>query len=106
MIWGLWDQQVESIIDVKLVNADADSYKYESMVELLDWWETTKKDKHGKNCNGQRNIFTVCSFSGWNAREVIPGSNHIIDSNHGREKGQNTFAHTGVDKRPNCNGGR
>ena len=51
---GLWDQQVKSIIDVKLGDAELDSYKYESMSALLDWWETTKKDKHGNHCNYQR----------------------------------------------------
>ena len=29
MIQGLWDIQVEAIIDVKIGDADADSYKYE-----------------------------------------------------------------------------
>ena len=53
MIQILWDKQAEFIIDVKLGNADADSYKYEPMAALLDWWETIKKDKHGKKCNDQ-----------------------------------------------------
>ena len=35
MIQGLWDCQVEAIIDVKLSGADADSYKYEPMAALL-----------------------------------------------------------------------
>ena len=38
MIRGLWDIQVESIIDVKLGDADADSYKYEPMAALLAQW--------------------------------------------------------------------
>ena len=51
MIRGLCDQQVEAIIDVKPVNADVDYYKYGPITALLDWWETIKKDKHGKHCN-------------------------------------------------------
>ena len=35
MIRGLWDRQVEAIIDVKLGDADVDSYKYESMAALF-----------------------------------------------------------------------
>ena len=42
MTQGLWDQQSEAIIDVRIGNTDADSYKYESMEELLDWWEAIK----------------------------------------------------------------
>ena len=51
MIQGLWDRQSKAIIDVKIDNADADSYKYEQMAALLDWWETIKKDNHSKSCN-------------------------------------------------------
>ena len=49
MIWGLWDQHTESIINIKLGNDNADTYNFEPMVELLDWWKKTKKDKHGKH---------------------------------------------------------
>ena len=42
MIRGLWNSQVESIIDLKLRDADADSCKYEPMAALLAWWETIK----------------------------------------------------------------
>ena len=31
MIWGLWDRQVDAIIDVNLGDADADTYKYKPM---------------------------------------------------------------------------
>ena len=39
VIQVLWDRQAESIIDVKLGNADADSYNYEPITLLLYWWE-------------------------------------------------------------------
>ena len=45
------------VIGIKVENADADSYKYEPMAELIDLWETIKKDKHGEHCNDQRKHF-------------------------------------------------
>ena len=38
MIRDLWYRQVKAIIDVKLGDADRDSYKYEPMEALLDQW--------------------------------------------------------------------
>ena len=35
MVQGLWDLQVDDIIDVKLGDANTDSYKYEPMEALL-----------------------------------------------------------------------
>ena len=35
MIQDLWDRQVDAIIDVKLGENDADTYKYEPMSSLL-----------------------------------------------------------------------
>ena len=61
---GLRDRQVEDIIDIKLGEADADSYKYEPMVALLARWETIEKDKDGKHCHDQRKIFRRL-FSQW-----------------------------------------
>ena len=37
MIQYLWYWQAEAIIDIKFGNADADSYKYDTMVALLAW---------------------------------------------------------------------
>ena len=59
MIQGLWYRQAESIIDIKLGDTDVNSYKYEPMAELLDWWETIKKGKHGKNCHDQQKYFPL-----------------------------------------------
>ena len=58
MVRGLWDRQVGSIIDVKLGDADAGSYKYESIAVLLARWETIKKEKHSKHCHNQRKHFS------------------------------------------------
>ena len=57
MIQGLWDQQIKAIIDVRLGDTDADSYKYEPMEALLAWWKPTKKDKDSNHCNDQQNFF-------------------------------------------------
>ena len=53
MVRVLWDIQVDDIIDVKLGNADADTYKYDPMTYLLARWEKIKKDKHVKHCHDQ-----------------------------------------------------
>ena len=49
MIRGLWDRQVEAIIDVKLGDPGTDSYKYEPMAALLAWCETIKHSNHSHN---------------------------------------------------------
>ena len=59
MIWGLWGQQDEAIIDVKIGDSDADSYRYEPMSALLDWWDKIKKDKHGKHFHDQQKHFSL-----------------------------------------------
>ena len=67
MIQGLWDRQVDAIIDVKLRDADADTYKYEPMESLLARWEKLKKDKHGNQCYDQRIFFSRLFFQ-WTER--------------------------------------
>ena len=49
MIQGLWDRQFDAIIDVKLGDANAGTYKYDPMTSLLARWENINKDKHGKH---------------------------------------------------------
>ena len=36
MVLGLWDRQVDAIIDVKIGDTEADSYKYKPIIALLD----------------------------------------------------------------------
>ena len=62
MIWGLWDRQTDTIIDVKLRDADSDTYIFESMLVLLDRWVKTKKDNHGKHFHKQRKNFLCLLF--------------------------------------------
>ena len=57
MIWGLWDRQVDAIIDVKIGEDDTDTNKYKPMTSLLTKWENIKKDKQGKYCHNQRKYF-------------------------------------------------
>ena len=70
MIRGLWYCQVNSIIDFKLGDADADTYKYEPMKSLLTRREKINKDKHGKHCNNQREHFSpfILSVDGFLGR--------------------------------------
>ena len=63
MIRGLWDQQAEAIIAFKLGDSDTDSYKYDPMVALLDWWKTMKKDKHSKHCHYQQKKYLFLFLS-------------------------------------------
>ena len=63
VIRGLWDRQVKAIMDVKLGDADADTYKYEPMKSLLDRWENINKEKQVKHCNNQRNHFLTFVLS-------------------------------------------
>ena len=73
MIRHLWDLQVEAIIDVKISDADMDSYKYEPMAALLARWEIIKKYNHGNNCHNQRKHFSsfVISMDGILVREAL-----------------------------------
>ena len=73
MIRALWYQQVDAIIDVKLRDADADTYKYRPMTKPLARWENIKKDKQGKHCNDQRKHFSpfVLSVDGLLGREAL-----------------------------------
>ena len=73
IVRGLWYFQVDAIIDSKIGDADADSYKYEPISALLSRWETIKKDKDGKHCHNQRKQFLpfVISLDGMIGREYL-----------------------------------
>ena len=81
-IRDLWDRQVDAIIDVKLVDSDAYTYKYEPMRSLLVRWEKIKKDKHGKHCQDQRKHFLsfVLSVDGMIGREVLVVLSQLIQA--------------------------
>ena len=77
--WGdilirvLWYRQNNAIIDVKLGNTDADTYRFEPMVTLPTWWEKRKKDKNGKHCHKQRKSISpsVLSVDGMLGMEAL-----------------------------------
>ena len=64
MVQGLWDRQVGATIDVKLGDADADTYKYDPITLILSRWGNIKKYKHGKHCHNQQKHFRHL-FSQW-----------------------------------------
>ena len=74
MIRGLWNRRVDAIIDVKLGDADADTYKYEPTTSLLTRREEIEKDKHAKHRHSRptETFFSVYSFSERNATEGSP----------------------------------
>ena len=73
MIWGLWDWQAEATIEVKLGDADAESYRFDPMMALLDQLEKIKKDKQNKHWHFQRRHFSpfVISLNGILGREDL-----------------------------------
>ena len=103
MIQCLWYQQAESIIYVTLGNADADLYKFKTIMALLDWWEKINNDEHGNHFHYRRKIISVCYFYWWNAREGSPGRNCEFEWTHGSENGQNHFARMFMGKQLDCN---
>ena len=54
MIRGLWDRQVGAIIDIKLGDTDADTYKYEPMTALLSRWERSRKTRTVSTSHNQQ----------------------------------------------------
>ena len=65
--------QVHAIINIKLGDADADTYNYAQMTALLDRWEHIKKYNHGKHCHDQRKNVSlfVLSVDGMLWREAL-----------------------------------
>ena len=57
MIQGLWDRQVDDIIDINLGDDDPDTYRYEPMIALRARWEKIKKYKYSKIYHDQRKYF-------------------------------------------------
>ena len=86
MIQGLWDCQVDAIIDIKVGDVDADTYKYDPMTSLLARWENIKNYKHGNHCHEQRKRFSSFFLSvdimiGKKARVVLYQLSQIIADN-------------------------
>ena len=70
---GLWDRHTDAIIDVKLGDADTESYRFETMVGLLYQWDNINKDNHGNHLHNQLKQFSnfVLSVDGMLSREAL-----------------------------------
>ena len=73
IIWDLWDRHNYSIIDVKLGDADAYTYRFEPIAVHLDQWDKIKKYKHINNFHDQQKHFSlfVLSIYGMLGRESL-----------------------------------
>ena len=73
VIRGLWDRQVDAIIDAKIRDTDAYMYKYDPTASILARKENIKKYKHVKHCNDQQKHFLpfVISVDGMLGREAL-----------------------------------
>ena len=60
LIRVLWDRYTDATIDVKLCDSYADTYKHESMGNLLDQWDKMKKGNHSNYNNEKRKQITIC----------------------------------------------
>ena len=74
IIRGLWDCQIDAIIDINLGDTDAYMYKYEPTPALLARWENIKKDKHGKHCHDQRKHFSPFDISA----DIVLGRESLV----------------------------
>ena len=51
LIWGLWEIQTDSRIDVQFGGLGVDTYRKEPMENLMAWWEKENKYRNGKHCH-------------------------------------------------------
>ena len=58
----LWDIQVNTIIDVKLGDADADTYNYNPMASLMTRWKISRKTSMVSTVTTNRNFFRRLFF--------------------------------------------
>ena len=69
LVWGLWERHNDTIIDVRFVYSDTDTYKHELMYKLMACWEKQKKDKYSKG-----GIFICLFFLLVVCLEIMPWS--------------------------------
>ena len=62
-ICGVWLPQVEVLMDVRVVDTDAQSYLDHSLREVLNSAESEKRRKYAAACQEQRAQFTPLCFS-------------------------------------------
>ena len=62
LIQILWELHTDAMIDIKLGDTDAYTYRFEPMEKILACWEKMKKDKHSNPCHKQRKFFSLFLF--------------------------------------------
>ena len=97
IIQGLWVRYTDTIINVNLGDAEANTYIFEPMVSLLAWWEKIKKDKNGKHCHKHQKNFSVCSIFWWNGSEGSSVCTRKFEMTYGRKNVWTHFAHVRLD---------
>ena len=75
-IRGLYEKQTEALLDIRVTDTDAESYKHKSLEQVLKQQETEKKRKYKKACEERRCHFTPFVAStdgalGWEAQSFI-----------------------------------
>ena len=73
LVRGLWERQTGTIIDVKIGDAGANTYRFDPIVMLLGWWEKNKNDNNGNHFHDQwkKNYLLVISFGIMLGREAL-----------------------------------
>ena len=95
IIPGLWDRQNVVIIEVKLGDADAATYRFESMSALLAQWEKINKDKHGKHCHKQQYFSSFFLSMACNKGKTCQSCG--FESTHGSKNRSAHFARARMD---------
>ena len=70
---GVYENQVEASLDIRVTDTDAESFKLKSVPQVLKTQETEKKRKYKKACEERRWHFTpfVCSVDGALGKEAV-----------------------------------
>ena len=105
LIWGLWEQHTDVIIDVKIVDVNADSYRYEPMDKLVARWKKQINMNTIRTATNNRKNFSGCYFCWCHARKGGPGHTHSFESTQGSENGWTHFARACIYYWPDHNHG-
>ena len=71
MVRGFWDGRKDAILDVRITDLDAKSYRNRDSTKFIEDHEELKKKKYGEACKYQNRGFTafVCSVDGFLGKE-------------------------------------
>ena len=62
-VWGLWSRGTECILDFRVTDPSAKSYRKKDPIKVLETQEKEKKDKYLRKCLDRRKHFTPMVFS-------------------------------------------